>query len=66
MSIRQIKDFLDLSQQGDETLNERRAILKRQREQILAGMRQMQEHLERVERKIAYYDARAREREKAK
>ena len=59
MSIRQIKDFLDLSQQGDE-------ILRRQRERILAGMEQMQEHLERVERKIAYYDTRAREREQGK
>ena len=66
MSIRQIKDFLDLSQQGDETLDERRAILRRQRERILAGMEQMQEHLERVERKIAYYDTRAREREPGK
>lgn len=66
MSIRQIKDFLDLSQQGDETLDERRAILRRQRERILAGMEQMQEHLERVERKIAYYDTRAREREQGK
>ena len=66
MSIRQIKDFLDLSQQGDETLDERRAILRRQRERILAGMERMQEHLERVERKIAYYDTRAREREQGK
>ena len=63
MSIRQIKDFLDLSQQGDETLDERRANLRRQRERILAGMEQMQEHLE---RKIAYYDTRAREREQGK
>lgn len=66
MSIRQIKDFLNLSQQGDETLDERRAILQRQRDQILAGMAKMQEHLARVERKIAHYDAIAQEKEALK
>ena len=66
MSIRQIKDFMDLSRQGDETLEKRRQILLHQREQILAGMAQMQEHLSRVERKIAYYDTIARGKEQAK
>ena len=66
MSIRQIKDFLNLSQQGDETLDERRAILQRQRDQILAGMAKMQEHLARVERKIAHYDAISQEKEALK
>ncbi len=66
MSISQIKSFMDLTQQGDETLDERRQILRKQREQILAGMAQMQEHLERVERKIAYYDAMAQKKEDAR
>ncbi|MBW7572238.1 MerR family transcriptional regulator [Caproiciproducens faecalis] len=56
MPIKQIKEYIDLSLEGDSTLEERRQIFIRQRESVLEQIQQLQKHLEKVNHKIEFYD----------
>ncbi len=56
MSIKKIKEYIDLSLEGDSTLEERRQIFIRQRESVLAQIREMQKHLTKLDYKIQFYD----------
>ena len=56
MSVKQIRDFIALCIQGDETLEERRQIFIEQRERVLEQIEAMQQHLKRVEHKIQFYN----------
>lgn len=55
MSIRQIRDFVNLSLQGPQTLPQRCELLKGHREDVTAKIREMQRHLKIVTHKIAYF-----------
>jgi DNA-binding transcriptional MerR regulator len=55
MSIKQIRDFVNLSLQGPQTLPQRCELLKAHREDVTVKIRQMQRHLEIVTCKIGYF-----------
>ena len=48
MSIQEIARFVQLTLEGDHTLEERVELLRAHREQVLARMAEMQKHLEKV------------------
>lgn len=56
MSIKKIKEFIDLCIEGDETLEERRQIFIKQRENVLVQIEELQKHLDKVNHKIKFYD----------
>ncbi len=58
MSIKQIKDFVDLSIEGDATLKQRCEMLQEHKNNVEAQIRDMQQYLNKVSHKIAYYSAR--------
>jgi DNA-binding transcriptional MerR regulator len=55
MSIKQIRDFVDLSAQGPETLRERCEMLAAHKREVEGRIEEMNRHLEKVTRKIAYF-----------
>lgn len=55
MSIKQIRDFVNLSLQGPETLNERCDMLAAHKRSVEKQMEEMQKYLEKVSHKIAYF-----------
>ena len=55
MSIKQIRDFVDLSLQGEETLKDRCEMLIEHRHEVEAHIKEMNRHLEVVDHKIAYF-----------
>lgn len=55
MSIKQIRDFVNLSVQGPETLRDRCEMLMEHKREVEKHIEEMQQHLEKVTRKIAYY-----------
>lgn len=52
MSIKQIKQFVDLSKEGDGTLKDRYTMLIEHRQQVLDDIQTMKKHLKKVEHKI--------------
>jgi DNA-binding transcriptional MerR regulator len=55
MSIKQIKEFVDLSVQGDSTLKERCEMLHAHKKSVEAQLKEMHRHLEKVACKIDCY-----------
>jgi len=55
MSIKQIRDFVNLSLQGSQTLYERCEMLKRHREDVIVKIGEMETHLKLVTHKIEYF-----------
>lgn len=55
MSIKQIKEFVDLSAQGDGTLKERCEMLHEHKKNVEAQIEEMHRHLEKVACKIDCY-----------
>lgn len=55
MSIKEIKQFVDLCQAGDATIGERLALIDRRRDAALAQMEQLKETLEILDYKHWYY-----------
>ena len=56
MSIRDIKRFIDLTMQGDATIDERLELFLRQRESIRQQMQDLQQTLDILEFKCWYYE----------
>ncbi len=56
MPIKKIKEYIDLSLEGEATLEERRQIFIRQRESVLEQIQELQKHLAKVNYKIQFYD----------
>ena len=56
MPLRDIKTFVQLREQGPETLRQRRDILSAQRANVLERMEEMKRNYEKVTKKLAYYD----------
>jgi DNA-binding transcriptional MerR regulator len=52
MSIKQIKNFVELSQDGDGTLKERCDLLREHKKTVEAQIQEMQKHLLKVTKKI--------------
>ena len=55
MSIQEIARFVQLTHEGDHTLEERVELLRAHREQVLARMAEMQRHLEKVTWKLNFF-----------
>jgi DNA-binding transcriptional MerR regulator len=55
MSIKQIKNFVELSMEGDGTLRERCDLLREHKKNVEAQMQEMQKHLEKVTKKIDHF-----------
>ena len=55
MPIKKIKEYCDLAQKGDSTLNERYDLIKEQKENILNQIKQLEYYLKEVEYKEWYY-----------
>ena len=57
MSIKQIKEFVELSVQGNETLKQRCEMLIEHKKNVEAEIQEMQKHLQKVAYKISYFTA---------
>ena len=55
MSIQEIARFVQLTHEGDQTLQERVELLRAHREQVLARMEEMQKHLDKVTWKLNFF-----------
>lgn len=65
VQIEALIEYVALFQQGDETLDQRKALLVEQREQLTARMADMQRSLDRLNEKIDRYDQRLIRKENA-
>lgn len=57
MSIEDIKNYMQLAIQGDTTIVERREVLLNHGKKVEQGLAQIQSNMERIIRKIGFYDA---------
>ena len=55
MSIKQIKDFVELSVEGEETLKQRCEMLVEHKKSVEAQIEEMKKHLLKVSHKIEYF-----------
>jgi DNA-binding transcriptional MerR regulator len=55
MSIKQIKNFVELSLQGDDTLKERCELLREHKQAVEKQIQEMQKHLQKVTHKIEHF-----------
>ncbi len=55
MSLKDIKHYIDMCMQGDETILERLEMFKKQKEHLVLQMQQLKEYMEKIDYKIAYY-----------
>jgi len=58
MQIKQIKQYIDWCVQGNETVEIRRQMFIRHREDVLNQIADLQKYLETINYKIKYYDER--------
>lgn len=56
LPIEVLIEYLDLFQQGDETIEARKALLVEQRDQLMSRIEEMQKTLERLNSKIDHYE----------
>ena len=56
VQIEALVQYVALVRQGDETLEARRELLVRQRDQLAARMADMQRSLDRLDEKLSYHD----------
>ena len=60
MSIQEIARFVQLTHEGDHTLEERVELLREHRERVLERMAEMQEHLDKVTWKLNFFSEKLR------
>ena len=56
MSVRDLKHYVDLCMQGDETAQERKQIILQQKDKLEEQLREVKKHLELINMKINLYD----------
>ena len=66
MSIQEIARFVQLTHEGDHTLEERVELLREHRERVLERMAEMQEHLDKVTWKLNFFTEKLRAYEEQK
>ena len=64
LSIEVLIEYVDLVQQGDDTIETRKGILKEQRELLLAKMKELQKTLDVLDHKIDVYENAVLKKEK--
>lgn len=57
LSIKDIKKYIDMSLKGDETIDERLEMFKKQRERVLQQMQELQNTLDTIEYKCWFYES---------
>jgi len=57
MSLKEIRDFVNMSIAGNVTLNQRLEMFKKQRDEVRAQIRQSQKYLEKLDHKVKYFEA---------
>ena len=55
MAIKQIREFVELSMKGKETLKQRCEMLAEHKKEVEVQIEEMQKHLRKVEHKIQYF-----------
>ncbi len=55
MQLKDIRQYIDWCRQGDETLGARLEMFKRQKAKVEEQMAQLQQYMEKINYKIAYY-----------
>ena len=66
MSIQEIARFVQLTREGDHTLQERVELLRAHRERVLERMAEMQKHLDKVTWKLNFFTEKLRAYEAGK
>ena len=66
MSIQEIARFVQLTHEGDHTLEERVELLRQHRERVLERMAEMQKHLDKVTWKLNFFTEKLRAYEAGK
>lgn len=56
MSIEDIRNIVELSKVGDETIEERKNILKNHKKKILLNIKELKMYLEKIDKKIDIYE----------
>ena len=64
LTIEFLSEYVRLFKEGDSTLDKRRDLLIDQRKQLSVRMREMQETLDRLDRKVERYDTLVKEKER--
>jgi DNA-binding transcriptional MerR regulator len=64
LSIEVLIEYVDLVQQGDDTIETRKGVLKEQRELLLARMKELQKTLDLLDHKIDVYENAVLKKEK--
>ncbi len=64
LPIETLIEYVGLVQQGDPTIEARKEILKEQREQLVARMKEMQKTLDMLDHKIEVYESAVLKKEK--
>ncbi|MES9684238.1 MerR family transcriptional regulator [Bacillus sp. AFS001701] len=62
MPIKKIKQFVDWSMDGEETLKQRLDLMKQQEKNVLDQIKETEENLKKIQRKIAKYELEINER----
>lgn len=57
MSLKEIKEFVNMSLEGDSTLEARLEMFKKQRAEVLRQIEQSQRYLEKLDHKVRYFEA---------
>ena len=66
MSIKEISRFVELTREGEQTLEERVALLRAHRDRVLERMAEMQQHLDKVNWKLNFFSEKLRDYESRK
>lgn len=66
MSIKEISRFVELTREGEQTLEERVALLRAHRDRVLERMSEMQQHLDKVNWKLNFFSEKLRDYEARK
>lgn len=56
LQLKEIKHYLDLCRQGDDSLQERMQIFLRQKERIQQQINELQQNMKKIDFKIKYYE----------
>ena len=61
MSIQEIARFMQLTKEGEQTLEERVKLLQEHRDQVVSRIEEMRQHLDKVTWKLNYYSEKLRD-----
>ncbi|WP_156314053.1 MerR family transcriptional regulator [Companilactobacillus kimchii] len=57
MSLKEIREFVNMSMEGNVTLEQRLAMFKKQRDEVMCQIAQSKKYLEKLDHKVKYFEA---------